>query len=98
MDTGKLFAMDNLYIIHLKSKDIRAYYWMLSVLNSSLISFVYRFLAQEEGRILPQVKAENLYVLPIYSISFVTSKDERAKLFEKAKDHYRRYFKAGNPD
>ena len=98
MDTGELFAMDNLYIIHLKSKDIRDYYWMLSVLNSSLISFAYRFLAQEEGRILPQVKAENLYALPIYIISFFTSKDERAKLFAKAKDHYKRYIKEEYPE
>jgi hypothetical protein len=59
---------------------------------------VYRFLAQEEGRILPQVKAENLYALPICSISFVTSKDESSKLVEKFEDHYRIYIKTGNRD
>lgn len=79
LDTDELFAMDNLYLIHLKDKDIRAFLWILSILNSSLLSYIYRFLAQEEGRILPQVKAENLYTLPICRISFVTPKKEREK-------------------
>jgi len=79
LDVNELFAMDNLYLIHLKHKDIRAYLFILSILNSSLLSYIYRFLAQEEGRILPQVKAENLYTLPICRISFVTPKEERGK-------------------
>ena len=79
LDTNELFAMDNLYLIHLKDKDIRAFLWILSIMNSSLLSYLYRFLAQEEGRILPQVKAENLYTLPICRISFATPKEERKK-------------------
>jgi hypothetical protein len=98
LDTDELYAMDNLYVLRLKSRDLKTYYWILSILNTSLLSYLYRLIAQEEGRILPQVKAENLYALPICHISFVTPESSKKKLIEEAKNHYKKYLETGKPD
>jgi hypothetical protein len=83
-----LYAMDNLYIIHLKQQEKLAYWVLLALLNSSLLSFVYRYFAQEEGRVLPQVKAENLYPLPIVNIDVNTPDRDRAVFLDKNKTLY----------
>ncbi len=98
LDSDELYAMDNLYVIHLINKDLKTYHWILSILNSSLLSYLYRLIAQEEGRILPQVKAENLYALPIRHVSFVTPEESKKKLTDEAKDYYESYLKTGKPD
>jgi len=98
VDFGELFAMDNLYLIHLRSHHVRTYYCILAILNSCLLSYIYRSLAQEEDRVLPQVKAENLYALPIYRISFVTPSEEQSRLVDDGEKQYEKYIKTGDPD
>jgi hypothetical protein len=96
LDFGELFAMDNLYLIHLRSHHVRTYYWILAILNSCLLSYIYRSLAQEEDRVLPQVKAENLYALPIYCVSFVTPSEEHSRLVDEGEKQYEKYIKTGD--
>lgn len=98
LDSGELFAMDNLYLIHLRSHHVRTYYWILAILNSCLLSYIYRSLAQEEDRVLPQVKAENLYALPICRVSFVTPNEERSTLLDEGKKRYEKYIETGDPN
>ena len=71
---------------------------ILSLMNSCLLTFVYRYFAQETGRILPQVKAANLYLLPIRRINFTTPTDERNRQLEKAKTLYYRCLDKGSID
>jgi len=48
----------------------------LGILNSNLFVFIYRLLAIEKGRVLPQVKPMILSKLPIRKINFKDSKDK----------------------
>lgn len=50
---------------------------LLALLNSRLITLLYRALSGEEGRILPQVKAGTLKQLPVPSICALTLEDMR---------------------
>jgi hypothetical protein len=42
---------------------------LLACLNSSLLAEVYRSLAAEEGRVLPQVKVGRLHMLPVPAVA-----------------------------
>jgi hypothetical protein len=86
LDEFGYYVMDSLYTFKLK-KDV-AHHFLLSLLNSSLLTFIYRYFAQEGKRVLPQVKAENLYPLPIRRINFTTPPEERTTLVESLKSKY----------
>lgn len=88
IDENNYYAMDNLYLIHLENSSVKDHYYLLALLNSFLLTFVYRYFAQEEKRVLPQVKAENLYPLPIRRIAFVTPGFLRNRRVEEAKKMY----------
>lgn len=88
IDENDYFAMDNLYIIHSKFDEKLYQNYLLSLFNSRLLTFFYRYFSQEKGRILPQVKAENLYPLPIRRISFTTPNEVREKLVSELKNDY----------
>jgi len=90
LDTENYFAMDNLYLIRLKDNSIKSNLFMISILNSALLSRIYELFAQESNRVLPQVKAENLYPLPIPCISFTTPEKERKEFFKEAVKLYER--------
>jgi hypothetical protein len=98
LDTEGYMAMDALYVFSLDSKaDLSAGY-LLALMNSRLLTFIYRYFAQEEGRALAQVKAENLYPLPIRRIAFATSEQSRASLLCKSKQLYQIGKSDGNAD
>ena len=93
-----LYAMDNLYVFQTNEEiDINDMF-ILSLMNSRLLTFVYRYFAQEKGRILPQVKATNLYLLPIRRINFTAPADERSRQHEKAKTLYEFCLNKGSID
>lgn len=54
-----------------------SYQYLCTLLNSSLMRFIYSNLVQEEGRIFAEVKPINLRKLPIRRIDFSTPADER---------------------
>jgi len=56
------------------------YKYVLSILNSKLIDFIYRYLVPETGRVFAQVKAVKLLELPIY----IPTHEQQIPLFEKA--------------
>lgn len=90
LDTDGYMAMDALYVFQVCNLSISLYY-LLAILNSNLLTFIYRYLAQEEGRILPQIKAENLYPLPVRLINFITIEEERKKLLEEGRVLYEKF-------
>jgi hypothetical protein len=98
IDTKGYMAMDALYVFRLDDKTSMSAYYLISLLNSRLLTFVYRYFAQEEGRVLAQVKADNLYALPICRIDFSTPAVKRDADIEKAKEFYEEAVTAKDTD
>ena len=97
-DVQNLYIMDNLYVFQTDEETEINDMFILSLMNSRLLTFVYRYFAQEKGRILPQVKATNLYLLPIRRINFTTPADERDRQLENAKSLYQYCLDRGSAD
>ena len=72
--------------------------YVLALLNSKLVTFVYQQRTREKGRVLAQVKIVFLRELPIRRIYFTTPKEEQEKLVEEGKKFYGKYLKDGNWD
>lgn len=90
LDAEGYMAMDALYVFQLDEKTSLSAYFLIALLNSRLLTFIYRYFAQEEGRVLAQVKADNLYALPIRRIEFGAPATERMTQLEKAKEFYKK--------
>jgi type I restriction-modification system DNA methylase subunit len=56
-------------IIQLSDKSIVSYNYLIAILNSKLMDFLYQDLVGEGGRIFPEVKPINLFKLPIKIIN-----------------------------
>lgn len=63
LDRVEYYATDGIYLFGLK-EEVNDYY-ILSILNSKLLVFIYRLLALESGRVLAQVKPTLLSSIPI---------------------------------
>jgi hypothetical protein len=59
-------------------------YFVSAVLNSNLMTYVYRWRTGEAGRTFAQVKLYDLRELPIRQINFATSTNERERLTREA--------------
>jgi TaqI-like C-terminal specificity domain/Eco57I restriction-modification methylase len=70
-----------------KAKNYNLLY-VISVLNSRLLSYVYQLNTGESGRLFAQVKLYDLRELPIRYIKFTTLPKERGYYSEKAKNLY----------
>jgi Eco57I restriction-modification methylase/TaqI-like C-terminal specificity domain len=88
LDTEGYLAMDALYVFRLGEKTSVNAHYLIALLNSRLLTFIYRYFAQEEGRVLAQVKADNLYTLPIRRIDFATPAIKRTAQVERTKVLY----------
>jgi adenine-specific DNA-methyltransferase len=73
-DDSKTYPTDGLYLFGV-DKTINIHY-LLGVLNSKLFVFIYRLLAIEKGRVLPQVKPTILSKLPIRKINLKDPMDK----------------------
>ncbi len=74
LDDSRVYPTDGLYLLGV-DKMINANY-LLGILNSKLFVFIYRLLAIEKGRILPQVKPTILSKLPIRTLNLQDSEDK----------------------
>ena len=72
---GKLFARDNLHIVLLKDKKYDLHY-VLALMNSRLIDFIYTIMNPEKGEALAQVKKHHVEQLPIRTIDFSVPDDK----------------------
>jgi len=75
------YCIDSVNVIKLKKEYWKEIYYILAVLNSNLIDFVYKEISQESGRVLAQVKPTRLKELPIN----MGTKTEREKVKELVK-------------
>jgi adenine-specific DNA-methyltransferase len=59
------YGIDSVNIGILKNAFVEQKKYILGILNSKLITFIYRNVSQEGGRVLAQVKPQRIRVLPI---------------------------------
>jgi TaqI-like C-terminal specificity domain/N-6 DNA Methylase len=74
VDEKQTFVTDGLYVFALR-EEVNPYY-IIGILNSRLLVFVYRLLALESGRVLAQVKPTIVAQLPIRTID-LSKRDEK---------------------
>jgi hypothetical protein len=92
LDTQGYMATDALYIFRLPEKTSLSASFLIALLNSRLMTFIYRYFAQEEGRVLAQIKADNLYPLPIREIDFSRRSRESTARADEGKRLYEQLF------
>ncbi len=64
-DEEQWYCLKSALIIQLSDKSTISYYYLLGILNSKLMNFLYKDLVNEEARIFPEVKPIQLSKLPI---------------------------------
>ncbi len=69
-----VYLRNNLHILLPKDKDINLNY-ILGILNSNLIDFVYTIINPEKGEALAEIKKEHIEKLPIRIIDFSNKKE-----------------------
>ena len=74
LDDSQLIDLKNVHNIRITVKGL-TYEYLLGILNSKLITWWYRYLIPETGRVFAEVKVINLKKLPIRIIDFSNPKD-----------------------
>jgi hypothetical protein len=72
---GGFIARNNLHIIISKEKESELHF-LLGLINSKLMNYVYSFMNPERGEALAEVKKRHVELLPICSIDFSNKKGE----------------------
>ena len=75
-----------------------SYGYVIALLNSGLVTHLYRSLSHEVGRAQAQVNLDDVRQLPIRCISFTTPKPQRARLVAEARNLYGQYLLSKNWD
>jgi len=65
-DEDKWYCLKSGLIVQLPENSELHYYYLLALLNSKLMDFLYHDLVNEDNRIFPEVKPIQLFKLPIY--------------------------------
>jgi len=87
LDASQLYCLDTLYTIVLEGKEHDSRY-VLSILNSTILSELYRRMIPIKGRTFPEVRIYDFNRVPMRHIHFTTSKNIRLELLEKGKRLY----------
>jgi len=74
LDDSQFLDLKNVHNIQITQKDFR-YEYLLGLLNSKLITWWYRSMIPEKGRVFAEVKVVNLKKLPIRTIDFSDPED-----------------------
>ncbi len=67
IDFDKRINLNNVYNIGIKDENFRLKY-LLSILNSKLLNYLYQNISQEKGRLFAEVKKINLAKLPVCKV------------------------------
>ncbi|MGC9523657.1 MAG: Eco57I restriction-modification methylase domain-containing protein, partial [Anaerolineae bacterium] len=86
LDRNQLYSLDNTHLILPISARYDACY-LLALMNSRLIDFVYQFIAGESGRVYAQVRISNLAKLPIRPVNPITDEQDGARLARELVKH-----------
>jgi type I restriction-modification system DNA methylase subunit len=77
IDSRNYYNLNNIYNIEI-TNSLYSYKYLLSVLNSSLMVYIYQNIVPEKGRVFAEIKKVNLDKLPIFPID-LSKKSEKAK-------------------
>lgn len=80
-DTDAWYCLKSVILVQLPSPTATSYLYLLALLNSKLMDFIYQDLVGEQARIFPEVKPVQLFKLPIKEVD----KKEQQPLIDKAK-------------
>lgn len=69
LDLQSYFVMDSVMVVKLKKEVELSLKYVLALLNSQLLNFIYGNLVQEKGRTFAQVKPKNIKQLPILIVN-----------------------------
>jgi len=81
-DEKKWYCLKSGIIVQLPPDSKISYYYLLGLLNSKLMDFLYHDLVPEENRIFPEVKPVQLFKLPIC----ISDSENQAVIEKKVKD------------
>ena len=74
-DDNQWFCLKSVIIVQLPYGSEIQYQYLLALLNSRLIHFLYDYLVGEKARVFPEVKPVKLFQLPIRTINFSDPSD-----------------------
>ncbi|MFI5253065.1 MAG: Eco57I restriction-modification methylase domain-containing protein [Bacteroidota bacterium] len=69
-DTEGWYCLKSIIIVQLKEQIKISYEYLLAILNSRLIDYLYNDLVGEKARVFPEVKPVQLFKLPVRPINF----------------------------
>ena len=95
IDPYGCYILNSLLVVHLAHGCQFLQEYMLALLNSKLLRYIYNQIVQEESRVFAEVKPVNLRKLPIRRIEFTTPAEEREWLVEEALLRYEAYLEHG---
>jgi len=90
-DPGEYFYLDTCCGLSLPSESPLSYFYLLNLLNSSLVDFAFRKVTVPKAGGHFIHKPMYLQQIPIRRINFTTTKKERKQLLAKGKKLYQRY-------
>jgi hypothetical protein len=101
LDEEKFYNLNNIYNIQLKEPNY-GHNYLLGIINSKLMVYVYQQIVPEKGRTFAEIKKVNLVKLPIRKINF--SKPEDMVIYRKISEHvdiilnfYKKYNTSNSP-
>jgi hypothetical protein len=75
-DFQQWHCLKSVIIVQLPDNSDIHYFYLLGLLNSKIMDFLYNNLVGEQARIFPEVKPVQLFKLPIRTIDFTSSPDQ----------------------
>ena len=98
-DDSQVFCQNSVFLIYSDSVALR---YLLSILNSRLLRFVYRFLNPQLGKTFAEIKPSAIKQLPIRTIDFSNKSDKAAhdrmvKLVDRMLDLHKKLATAKSP-
>jgi hypothetical protein len=97
VDYQQFITSKSIHTTIVKNANYSAWY-IISILNSKLLTYIYRCQTGEKGRTFAQVKLYDLRLLPIPKISFTTPPEKRQEYLENTINLYQKYQINHNPD
>ena len=76
LDTDQWYCLKSAIIVQLSANSTIQYKYLLGILNSRLMCFLYDDLVGEQARVFPEVKPVQLFKLPIRPINFTDPADK----------------------
>ncbi|MBD1214180.1 MAG: Eco57I restriction-modification methylase domain-containing protein, partial [Dolichospermum circinale Clear-D4] len=97
VDYQQFITSKSIHTTIVKDANYSAWY-IICILNSKLLTYIYRCQTGEKGRTFAQVKLYDLRPLPIRQISFITPAEKRQTYLENTINLYQQYQINHNPN